>query len=130
MKRNILIGLGASLLLIGLWYVIAMWKGIMAHTAHGTVLEITKDTLWSAYARTPFPPKDETTAAIAKALTTYKGPALRDEWGTTYRVEIQAWSPTGGLAVIRSAGRDRQYDTADDKTSTVETHGRPKSAGE
>lgn len=130
MKRNIRIGLVASLLLIALWHVSALWKSVMVHTAQDTVFEISKDTLLSAYTSAPFPSREEATATIAKALTAYKGPALKDEWGTTYRVEIHAWSPTGGLALIRSAGRDRQYDTADDKIITVETQERPESVEE
>jgi hypothetical protein len=127
MKRNLQIGFGAGMLLIALWYVGAMWKGVMVHTARDTAFEITKDALWSAYARTPFPSRDETATAIAQALATYKGPAIRDEWGMEYRVEIPAWSPTGGVAQIRSAGKDRQYDTLDDKIVTIETRGRQES---
>lgn len=127
MKRNLQIGFAAGMLLIALWYVGAMCKGVMVHTARDTAFEITKDTLWSAYAKTPFPSQDETTAAIATALAAYKGPAIRDEWGMAYRVEIPAWSPTGGLARIRSAGKDRQYGTLDDKLVTIETHGRQES---
>jgi hypothetical protein len=127
MKRNLQIGFGAGMLLIALWYAGAMWKGVMAHTARDTAFEIAKDALLSAYAKTPFPSRDETTAAITRAMATYKGPAIRDEWGMAYQVDILAWSPTGGLARIRSAGKDRQYDTLDDKIVTIETHGRQES---
>ena len=111
-------------LLLNTWYIIAMWKGVIDHTARDAIFEVTKDAVWHEYSKHPFPSRHEATQALTAELAQHPVPPLNDRWGTPYHVEISEWSITGGVAVIRSAGSDRTLHTPDDLVATIETHGR------
>ena len=52
-------------------------------------------------------------------LTKAAGPTFRDPWGNDFRIERQAWFPRNTY-VVRSAGPDKRFDTADDLTLTLQ----------
>jgi len=50
--------------------------------------------------------------------------AMRDAWGTNLRVERINWVPQNNYYEVRSAGPDKQFNTADDLTGYLEVRGR------
>ena len=50
--------------------------------------------------------------------------AMRDAWGTSLRVQPVDWSPQKTYYQVRSAGPDKQFDTADDLAGYLEVRGR------
>src|SRR5579862_4484746 len=77
--------------------------------------------------------ENSATAALIKAFTRMKnsgGPDLRDAWGNELRFEPSPGYQAMTFFVVRSAGPDRQFDTADDLTMYVGEHtSRPVSEG-
>jgi uncharacterized protein YfaS (alpha-2-macroglobulin family) len=55
--------------------------------------------------------------------------AMRDAWGTTLRLERLNWVPQKTYYEVRSAGPDKQFDTADDLTGYLEVLRGPKPVG-
>jgi len=51
-------------------------------------------------------------------------PAMRDAWGTPLRIERVDWVPQKTYYLVRSAGPDKQFDTADDLAGYLEVRGR------
>jgi len=51
-------------------------------------------------------------------------PELRDAWGNGLRVEHVDWYSSRNYYVVRSAGPDKQFDTADDLAGYLEVRGR------
>ena len=47
-------------------------------------------------------------------------PELRDAWDTVMRIEHATWNPAGKYYLVRSAGPDRRFDTADDLAAYME----------
>jgi hypothetical protein len=50
--------------------------------------------------------------------------AVRDAWGTGLRIERVNWDPRKTYYEVRSAGPDKEFDTADDLTGYLEVRGR------
>ncbi|HEV2688437.1 MAG TPA: MG2 domain-containing protein, partial [Bryobacteraceae bacterium] len=59
-----------------------------------------------------------------RVLAKAGGLELRDAWDTKLRVEDVAWDPRHGHYLVRSAGPDQRFDTADDLTAYVEIRSR------
>ena len=49
---------------------------------------------------------------------------IRDAWNTKLRVENAAWDPRHSHYLVRSAGPDKQFDTADDQAAYLEVRAR------
>ncbi len=56
-------------------------------------------------------------------LTKAAGPAVRDAWGNNLKFEHAGWNP-GNVYMVRSAGLDKRFNTADDLTTYVEVRTR------
>jgi hypothetical protein len=52
-------------------------------------------------------------------LTRVTAPALHDAWDTNLRVELASWNPQQ-MYLVRSAGPDKRFDTADDMVGYLE----------
>ncbi len=61
---------------------------------------------------------------VAAKLTAAGMPELRDAWGNGLRLEPVDWIPQRNYYLVRSAGPDKQFDTADDLTGYLEVRGR------
>ncbi len=61
-------------------------------------------------------------------LTKAAGPAFRDPWDNNFRIERQTWYPRNTY-LVRSAGPDKRFDTADDLMLTLQVQTDEVSAG-
>ena len=61
---------------------------------------------------------------VAAEMTSARAPEMRDAWGNGLRVEHVEWSPQSSYYLVRSAGPDKQFDTADDLAGYLEVRGR------
>ncbi len=77
--------------------------------------------LTRAYARAP---QDDDLTKVVATMARDGVPELRDAWNTGLRVEHIQWDPTKTRYLVRSAGPDKRFGTADDLSTTLEVRRR------
>jgi hypothetical protein len=74
------------------------------------------------------PSEGDLTRVIAK-LSSEGGPQFRDAWGTRLRIEPVRWERKRMHYLVRNAGPDKQFDTADDLNASLEVRRRKVAGG-